>query len=137
MSQLIQTLIRDHERARKCLARIAKAASDPGKLAAALAKEKAALLAYLEKEDKEIYLVLEKIAETDSRLKILIHSFSQETIDVTKFVTHFFANPKLHTREQTHRMCTMIETRIKRGETIFYPEFERVVDFRILKTQAA
>lgn len=136
MANLIESLKKEHELTRKAFARLAKAGKDQAKFSKLLDDTKKVLTAHFAREDAELYCILSVTAQTDSRLRILLGSFSQETIEVSRQVRDFFAKPGPVNLDRLRTLIQAVETRMKREEAIFFPEYERVVDFKILPQAA-
>ncbi len=130
MSKLIDELQQEHLHLAKVLVEIKeKGLSSEGQKLLNLSK--AALLAHLKKEDTFLYPDLNQAAKSDSQLQVLLSNFASDMEYISKAAFEFFArweqggDPDEFTI-QLEFLVSVLQSRIRREETLLYPEFEKL-----------
>jgi hypothetical protein len=95
-----------------------------------LAGIKAALLAYLGKEDARFYPAIEKAAATDMRLEAILRLFREDLGALANEVRDFYALVDSITPADLltafGALATRIRSRIAKEESFLYPEYTRL-----------
>ena len=89
------------------------------------------LLKHLEKEDRELYPLLNQKAKADQSLKGLLQRMYEEMIEISTFVTSFFTK---YTENPTHpdlrsefsQLDQQLTKRIRMEEITLYEQFNRL-----------
>jgi iron-sulfur cluster repair protein YtfE (RIC family) len=130
MSVLIDELKSDHAKLVAVLTEVK--ALGPQKGMDILRKAKASLLAHLGKEDKKLYPILKKAAETDASVKSTLDIFASDMDKISKAALDFFAkyengNPAgLDFAKDYGALMFTLSNRIRKEEDVLYPLFEKI-----------
>jgi len=132
MTELIRKLVNEHVILDKELAEIAKPGITTQEKHKKILEAKNRIIKHIEHEDRELYTVLNKKAETDSTLKQTLDIFAAEMKEITEKVFTFFAafenemgESFLFSRE-FGKLVGLLKHRIRREEGILYEEYEKI-----------
>ncbi len=104
----------------------------PEETARRLKEIEKALLAHLEKEDRDFYPVLQRASERDQEIRDTLEVFARDMEKISKDIQLFFER---YSRSEAldiefmidlGRVITTLEGRIKKEETILFPLYERI-----------
>ena len=93
---------------------------------------KAILLAHLSLEDKELYPVLRKAAESDDSVKSTLDIFAKDMEEISKSALSFFAKyaqggDSLEFAKELGRLLAALRNRIGREEDVLYAQYDKLV----------
>ena len=93
---------------------------------------KAALLAHLSLEDKELYPVLRRAAESDDSVKNTLDIFAKDMEEISKTALSFFAKyaqggDSLEFAKELGRLLAALRNRIGREEDVLYAQYDKLV----------
>ncbi len=94
---------------------------------------KTAFISHLGQEDRELYPALEKAAENDAGLKRKIETFANDMDEISKGVMDFFkkyaagCDDNMAFSKDFGKLFATIQTRVRKEETILYPEYDKLV----------
>lgn len=99
---------------------------------AKLYSAKEALLAHLSLEDKELYPVLRRAAESDDAVKRTLDVFAKDMEEISKTALSFFAKyaqggDSLEFAKEIGRLLGALKNRIGREEDVLYAQFDKLV----------
>ena len=132
MSDLIDRLKKEHEVLVKALNSMSDLGITTKDGQATLYAAKEALLAHLTLEDRELYPVLRKAAETDDAVKKTLDIFAKDMEEISKTALSFFAKysdggNSLEFAKELGRLLGALKNRIGREEDILYAQFDKLV----------
>jgi len=94
---------------------------------------KAGLLGHLGEEDKDLYPVLHKAAESNANLKGILDTFAKDMDEITKNVIAFFDKYENVNDDVAGEFITdfaavfgALGARIQKEESILYPEYDKL-----------
>lgn len=92
---------------------------------------KGSLLAHLQKEDKELYPVLRKQAETDNSLRKTMEIFAKDMESISKAALDFFAKyaaggSGIEFSRDFGRLYVVLGARIAKEEDILYKAYDKL-----------
>ncbi|MDT8317125.1 MAG: hemerythrin domain-containing protein [bacterium] len=98
---------------------------------AKLYSAKEALLAHLNLEDKELYPVLRKAAESDDAVRRTLDVFAKDMEEISKTALSFFAKyseggESLEFAKELGRLVGALKNRIGREEDVLYAQYEKL-----------
>ena len=131
MSQLVEELKKEHQVLAEKLNDVRQKGLVSEEAKKTLFESKEALLAHLKKEDKEIYPVLKKAAETDDSIKRLLETFAKDMDIVSKTALDFFAkyeNDPSNADFSTDiaKLLAALSNRITKEEYLLYQKYDEV-----------
>ena len=93
---------------------------------------KETLLAHLSLEDKELYPVLRKAAESDDSVKSTLDIFAKDMEEISKTALSFFAKyaqggDSLEFAKELGRLLAALRNRIGREEDVLYKQYDKLV----------
>lgn len=96
-----------------------------------LLSAKNGLLAHLQKEDKELYPVLKKHAQTDERLRKTMEIFAKDMESISKSAMDFFAKyagggSGIEFSKDFGRLFVILGGRISKEEDILYRSYDQL-----------
>lgn len=129
MSQLIATLTNQHKDLLEGFSEIKKLGVCSKEGQRKLLSLKDALVTHLNKEDRELYPILKRAAESDSDLKRMLDSYLIEMNQITKDVVQFFkkyshGGEGLEFAKDYGRLVGILTRRTRKEELTIYKKFE-------------
>jgi len=114
-----------------CLTRLRNWASQKKESQDILISAKANLLAHLKKEDRDLYPVLKKAAETNSSMKQTLEIFARDMEEISKFALQFFdkyshGGSGIEFARDFGKLFATLTGRIRKEEDILYREYEKI-----------
>ena len=96
-----------------------------------LLKARDLLISHIEREDKELYPALRKVAEQDPKVKATLDKLEREMVIVSRVVSQFFNTCKkeghsLALEGSVPLLCTTVLNRIEKEERLLLPLYARV-----------
>ena len=93
---------------------------------------KEALLAHLSLEDRELYPVLRKAAESDDAVKRTLDVFAKDMEEISNTALSFFAKyaqggDSLEFAKELGRLMGALKNRIGREEDVLYAQYDKLV----------
>jgi iron-sulfur cluster repair protein YtfE (RIC family) len=132
-SRLIEELKQDHIVIKEVVEKIGRVGifSDEGQKTLLISKSE--LLKHLEREDKELYPVLYREAESNETLKQTLNLFASEMDKISQAAMEFFEkyshkDTGLDFAKDFGRLTAMLTTRIRREENIIYREYDKLME---------
>ncbi len=131
MGALVTELKDEHRKIAEALAEVQEKGIGSKEGQAKLLSAKEGLLSHLKKEDERLYPPLKKAAEKDERLKGLLEMFAKDMQDVSKGAMDFFGKyakggSGLEFAKDFGHLSAVLTSRIRKEETILYPEFDKL-----------
>ncbi len=132
MSDLVDKLKKEHTILVKTLDSMAGLGITTKDGQAALYSAKEALLAHLSLEDKELYPVLRRAAESDDAVKRTLDVFAKDMEEISKTALSFFGKysqggDSLEFAKELGRLLGALKNRIGREEDVLYAQFDKLV----------
>jgi len=132
MSDLVNKLKKEHETLLKTLnsITISGISSKDGQTKLYAAKE--GLIAHLELENKDLYPVLRKAAETNENLKRTLDIFAKDMENISKTALDFFSKyasggESLEFAKDAGRLIAALKDRIGKEEDGLYAQYDKLV----------
>jgi len=132
MPRLIQVLKAEHVAIVNSLNQVVLCGANTDEGRAKLLSAKENLITHLQREDMELYPVLEKAAQRDPKLKDAIDSFIDDIVLVSDKALAFFdqyegdyENPRFE--RDFAKLLSMLSHRIEREEETLYPFYDELV----------
>ncbi|MFO0754303.1 MAG: hemerythrin domain-containing protein [Thermodesulfovibrionales bacterium] len=131
MSQLVEELRRDHVAMVDMLNKVKDLGIASKEAQATLLAAKTNLLAHLKKEDLHLYPRMQKAAESNSSVRMVLDSFTKEMGELSKFALQFFDNYSqggsgIEFAKDFGRLFATLRTRLQREESILYKEYDKL-----------
>jgi DUF438 domain-containing protein len=132
MSDLTQHLRNEHRFLTESLEEVYRLGISTADAQSKLGKVKNVLLQHLQREDADLYPLLEKKAAGDPRLAKLIDDLREEMRDVSKHALTFFekysgGGSGFEFARDFGQLSSMLSRRVRKEEAQLYPEFDRLV----------
>ena len=129
MSALIEQLKSDHKTIVAVLEEVKKLGITSPQGLQKLQNAKAGLLAHLKLEDTQLYPMLRKEAEKDSKLQSTLKILATDMEQISKAALDFFSKYEaggdpIEFAKDFGRLFSTLGTRIKREESTLYTEYE-------------
>ncbi|GKT11237.1 MAG: hypothetical protein ISEC1_P0200 [Thiomicrorhabdus sp.] len=133
MSRLIDELKNDHANMAAALTEIKTLGITSEEGQKLLFTIKTSLLAHLAKEDRELYPVLKKAAETDPALQRTLDMYAADMDEISQAALAFFAKYSgggsgMEFAKDLGGLFAKLGTRIRKEETTLYEKFNAIVD---------
>ncbi|MEW6741078.1 MAG: hemerythrin domain-containing protein [Nitrospirota bacterium] len=131
MSKLVEELKRDHVLMVDMLNKVKELGITKKEGQDILISAKANLLAHLKKEDRDLYPVLKKAAETNSSMKQTLEIFARDMEEISKFALQFFdkyshGGSGIEFARDFGKLFATLTGRIRKEEDILYREYEKI-----------
>ena len=132
MSDLVNRLKKEHNILVEALDSMTKLGITTKDGQEKLYSAKEALLAHLSLEDKELYPVLRKAAESDDSVKSTLDIFAKDMEEISKTALSFFAKyaqggDSLEFAKELGRLLGALKNRIGREEDVLYAQYDKLV----------
>lgn len=132
MSVLIDALKQDHVVLVETLNKIKSLGITSEEGQKLLLAAKGALLAHLAKEDKELYPILMKAAETDASLKSTLDLYAKDMDEISKAALEFFhkysdGGTGLEFAKDLGRLFGSLATRVRKEESTLYVKYNELM----------
>ncbi len=132
MSDLVDSLKKEHNILVEALDSMMKLGVTTKEGQEKLYSAKEALLAHLSLEDKELYPVLRRAAESDDSVRSTLDIFAKDMEEISKTALSFFAKyaqggDSLEFAKELGRLLAALRNRIGREEDILYKQFDKLV----------
>ena len=133
MSRLIDELEADHKIIADTLGKVKTLGISSEEGQKTLLAAKAGLLAHLAKEDRDLYPVLRKAAETDPSLQSTLDFYAKDMDEISSAALEFFAKyatggEGLDFAKDFGRLVANLTQRIRKEETTLYKKYNELVD---------
>lgn len=131
MSDLIDKLKKEHNILVEALDSMTRLGVTSKEGQEKLYSAKEALLAHLNLEDKELYPVLRKAAESDDSVRSTLDIFAKDMEEISKTALSFFSKysqggDSLEFAKELGRLIGALKNRIGREEDILYAQFDKL-----------
>ena len=131
MSELVRELRLEHAQISDTLKKVLELGFDSEEGRNLLISAKAYLIAHLGKEDKKLYPVLWKEAETNFELRKTLESYASEMDKISQFALTFFEKCSLEGNAQQFenefkKLFRMLNTRILNEESVLYKKYDEI-----------
>ena len=132
MSDLVSRLKKEHNILVEALDSMMKLGVTTKEGQEKLYSAKEALLAHLSLEDKELYPVLKKAAESDDSVKSTLDIFAKDMEEISKTALSFFGKysqggDSLEFAKELGRLLAALRNRIGREEDVLYAQYDKLV----------
>lgn len=131
MSELVEALKKEHVLIKETLNRARKLGISSPEGQNILLSAKDSLLAHLEKEDKQLYSVLNEAAESDTDLKQTLEWFANDMDEISKAALDFFSKYSkggsgIEFAEDFGKLFATLTLRISKEENIIYQKYDEL-----------
>ncbi|MCP4130127.1 MAG: hemerythrin domain-containing protein [bacterium] len=131
MANLIEELKKEHVLITETFKKINKLGISSKESRALMLSAKARLLVHMEKEDEQLYPVLQKEAEKSSSLKRILDTFTKNMEEISQTILVFFDSclnreASMEFAQDFGQVFAVISHRIRREETILYRKYEEI-----------
>jgi len=131
MSELVEALKKEHVLIKETLNRARKLGISSSEGQNILLSAKDSLLAHLEKEDKQLYSVLNEAAESDTDLKQTLEWFANDMDEISKAALDFFSKYSkggsgIEFAEDFGKLFATLTLRISKEENIIYQKYDEL-----------
>ncbi|WP_027389776.1 hemerythrin domain-containing protein [Chrysiogenes arsenatis] len=128
---LVDELKHDHQQLFRMMDEVKKVGIGNAEGRKMLLNAKRSLLQHLSQEDRRLYPVLQKAAQSDPRVKRLYDSFASEMSEISRQALQFFDRDweqqgGLDFARDFGRLYATLHQRMHREETILYAEFQKI-----------
>lgn len=132
MSKLIDELKKQHTVIADTLNKIQSLGITTEEGQKTLLAAKKGLLAHLDKEDKELYPVLHKAAESDASLKQTLDTYAKDMDEISKAALGFFekystGGSGMEFAKDFGRLLGTLSNRIRKEESTLYKKYDELV----------